>query len=150
MLKSLKAEKNWYEKIFLFLQEKDKLEGVVNKLRKSVEKLRQELRSIQDESMNALQEQLVNDKSSSQLNKQLRELREKNRKQEFNMLETENKISKKLLEVEELKAMMSQNQDTTKEFNKELDLKEEELKRYEDVRHFFFNTIFFKKSALSF
>ncbi|KAK6642805.1 hypothetical protein RUM43_004307 [Polyplax serrata] len=112
--------------------ESDKIEGNLKGVRANLEKLCQEHSRLEDEAMTCLQEQICNDKAASHMNKLLKEAREKNRKQEFSLLETENKISQKFLEAEELKEVISRNNEIVKEMNKELSAKEEELKKIED------------------
>ena len=94
----------------------------------------EEYNKIQDESLNFEQEILINDKTVHQLTKLIKETLKKNRAQEFSLIESENKISQRFLEVEELKEIIFRNNEIVKEGNNEITLKEEEIKTLEDVR----------------
>ena len=97
------------------------------------QKLCQEKHKLEDEILSSLHDQLSQDKAAAHLNRLVKEIRDKTRKQEFAMVELENKISKRFLEVEELKSVIARNNEILNEMNKELDRKEQELKANENV-----------------
>ncbi|EEB12818.1 conserved hypothetical protein [Pediculus humanus corporis] len=110
----------------------DKIQQELNSLKIQYEKYVEEHNKIQDEFLNFEQELLINDKTVHQLTKLIKETLKKNRAQEFSLIESENKISQRFLEVEELKEIIFRNNEIVKEGNNEITLKEEEIKTLED------------------
>lgn len=96
-------------------------------------KLNIERQSLEDNILVLLQGQMAFDKKSVHLNRIVRQLREKSRQLELVMVEKENKISKRFLEVEEMKMVIANNNEIVSAMNKELESRERELKTAENV-----------------
>ncbi|KAL0279683.1 UNVERIFIED_CONTAM: hypothetical protein PYX00_001184 [Menopon gallinae] len=95
-------------------------------------KLNTRRQAIEDEILALIQGQVAVDKRSAQLNTHIRQVREKSRKLELIMIEKENKISKRFLEVEDLKAVIASNNEIVNAMNKDLAARENELKTTEN------------------
>lgn len=113
------------------------MESQYANIQNEFQKCSQQKHKLEDEILALLQDQLSSDKAAAHLNRLVKEIRDKTRKQEFAMVELENKISKRFLEVEELKSVIARNNEILNEMNKELDRKEQELKANENVNNTF-------------
>lgn len=85
------------------------LDNESRSLRSKLEKLANEKISIEEQTLELLQEQMATDQTSQNLGKKLRGLQERRRNMEITMFETEYKLSQVLLDLEKWKSTCAKN-----------------------------------------
>lgn len=91
------------------------LDNEMRSLRSKMEKLANEKISIEEQTLELLQEQMATDQTSQNLGKKLRALQERRRNMEITMFETEYKLSQVLLDLEKWKANCAKNKTNIEE-----------------------------------
>lgn len=111
-------------------------EAELQNVQKELEDLTNRCREMEDASLNLLLEQSTNDKAAMHLNKTVKSFREKSRQQEVLLVELENRMSKLILQTEDLQIDIGRNLEIIGEMDRDLNGKEAELERINGVINF--------------